>query len=444
MSRRIYATLLAVSLMSGCAMEPLPVVSPVVPESWHFSQVRQPALEDLDLWQDPLLKAWLAAALQSNPGLEQVAARLAQARAQARNSHAASSPAASLSLSGARNKAEASPVAESAGLSGAVSWEIDVFGRLAAKAKSDDLRADAQAALLEAAKVSLAVEVARGYWGLRAVLAAETLTQARIASLEETLRVVSAQIAAGAQTATARLPIENALADATAQQLEQTRSKDSLAIQLATLTGIPMDALVHPEPTLPALATPGLAQVPATVLQNRPDVQAAEATMRSYAAYAEFVHRGTRYPVLSLGGAITAGLSGMPSSWALSSAISAPLQVERGRAVIELSQAQAAETRAQYRAAVSQAVAEVEQALSQLAQADAQASLSDQAAARQHTLFQADLARFQTGLLPVLALEESRRAWLSRQQAALSSKLQHRLAVLSLYHAVGGGVLPED
>ncbi|MDR5821652.1 efflux transporter outer membrane subunit [Caballeronia sp. LZ043] len=255
-------------------------------------------------WQalnDPQLNTLIDAALTHNPDLKMAQARLRQARSQLRGQRANELPKVSGSAAALRMRSPDTSFFSSSDDSGApastgrgpvdfytvgfdASWEIDLFGgtRRAIEAASDE--ADAVHADLSDTQVSLAAEVASAYIDLRDQQERLALAERTAEYQQQMLDLTEQRRARGtaAQVDVERLTTQVDTTRATLVPL-QVQITDSLD-QLAVLTGRAPGALDGelaaraPLPVLPATVAIG---DPAAMLQQRPDIRAAERRLAS-------------------------------------------------------------------------------------------------------------------------------------------------------------------
>ncbi|WP_250493919.1 efflux transporter outer membrane subunit [Caballeronia sp. GAWG1-1] len=254
---------------------------------------------------DPKLNDLVDAALSSNPDVKIAQAKLRQARSQLRGQEANGMPKASASAAALRMRSPdlGSFAASNAGGSDQgtatssgrgpldfytagfdASWELDLFGgtRRAVEAASDE--ADAVKADLADTQVSLAAEVASTYVGLRDQQRRLALGRSTAEYQQQMLTLTEQRRARGtaADVDVERLTTQVDTTRATLVPL-QVQITDSLD-QLAVLTGRAPGALdaqlgeAAPLPDLPASVAIG---EPSAMLQQRPDIRAAERRLAS-------------------------------------------------------------------------------------------------------------------------------------------------------------------
>ena len=259
---------------------------------------------------DPQLNALIDAAFAHNPNLHAAQARLREARAQLQVQKADGMPKASVDAAALRTREpnlgalESSQSSSSSGSSSGqtqsssggggplqlytagfdASWEIDLFGGTRRAVEAATAEADAVQADFADTQVSLAAEVAQAYVDLRDEQQRLMLAQ-RSTELQQQMLVLTQQRRArgtAAEVDVERLTtqVEDTRATLTPLDAQVTDSLD----QLAVLTGQAPGALdqqlsaLRPIPALPASLPIG---DPGSMLQQRPDIRAAERRLAS-------------------------------------------------------------------------------------------------------------------------------------------------------------------
>ncbi len=450
-----WTPLLAAALLGGCATAPpslAPAVAGVeVAPAW--SQPVPPGREAIAQWwrrfDDPGLTRGVDAALSSSTEVASAQAQWRRARAIGLSVRAGTLPSLGLSASAQRTRPAGATSASNLFQAGFdASWEPDLWGGLAhaeAAAQADTRAAEA---MLAATRVAVAAEMAQLWVQWRSLQARALHTEASLQTQLQTLQLVRWRQQAGLAGA---LEVEQArsAAEQTRAQLPQLRASQAQTRHaMAVLAGVDPaarwpDAEGHgavPQPP-PDLAV----AVPAIVLQQRPDVQAAYAQL---AAAAEHVAQAdaARRPALLLRAstawsALTLSSLGSASAAALlAGSFSQPL-FDGGRRDAQWDAQQAAfDAAAQaYRARVLQALQEVQDALAGI----------DGARQRLQALRQADEASAQAaelarqrdvgGLVDFQAVLDTQRTRLSVQDALSQAQADWAVQHVRLYKALGGG-----
>jgi multidrug efflux system outer membrane protein len=422
-----------------------------------------------DWVREPRLVAWVELALTNNRDLRVALLNVQRAQAQLTATEANRLPTLGAGLNAVRTPniqgKEVSTLTAGLSLS---SWEIDLFGRLA------NLNDAARAQLLSteagrrAAELTLVAAVVQAGLALQADDELLALARQSLDSREQTLKLTALRESAGAaslldlqaqQTLTAQGRV--ALAQFSRQQSQDLNSLALLLGQpvttiatIATPTPLASVAASNGATSPPALTSAladerWLAEVPAglssTVLLRRPDVIAAEQTMR--AAQANIgAARAAFWPTLSLTGQAGVGssqLSGLFNSGAFvyTLAANALLTVfDAGRRQANVESAEAAQqiAQAQYERAIQSAFRDTADGLAGLATWRAQAlAQRQQRDAARDTARLVDLKARQ-GAASVLEQLDAQRSLFAAEQAVVQVRLAELNNRVALYKALGG------
>lgn len=335
MNTRAYCILISL-LASGCAT---PAFEPnqtresagAVPPGWSSVANRQAVQANwIAQFNDPMLSALVLEAQQHNRELQSLAARIDQSNALAKQAGAALLPTANLNVSGNR-QSEGGFRSNSSTASLDISWELDLWGRIASEKHAAQASATAVAADYQFAQYSLAAAVARAYFSAIDANIQLAIVQKSEANLERIYELLNLQNQEGV---------------ASAQDLAVSRSDlATVRGQLASVDGASRDALralellmgrypaadIKVRDTLPvAPALPG-AGLPSELLERRPDVIAAEQRVAA-AFYSVNAAKAARLPSLSLtalSGGSASQLSNLLDrdnrSWSTGAGLLAPL-----------------------------------------------------------------------------------------------------------------------
>lgn len=313
---RLALSTTAVAVLSACSSfaPPAELEQQLAPAAtrWHAPQtdVRE-ADAGQSVWQrlnDPLLLQLQAQAESANPSLQQVLARVQQARALSQQAGSAQLP--QLNANGLAQRSRpaqpsGSPAQTLSSLSLDSSWEIDLFARVRQQASAAQARLKASELDAQAARLSLAAEVAQAYLNLRSCERLAQIAQADAAATEQLARFAAERLRVGFESAANEALLQAAAANAANLALAQ-RAECDLAIKgLVALTAMEEGGLrqsLQPGAAqLPAIASLGLAvaSVPAEALARRPDLAASQ--QQVMAAWAERgAAEAARYPQLQL------------------------------------------------------------------------------------------------------------------------------------------------
>lgn len=463
---------LAAACLAGCATAPPPgqaVLAPAgLPEQWQSlpPASQAPAAALGPRWWTVLGDATLDRLVQraddGAPDLRTAALRLREARSREKLAAANRGPSVSAEAQASRSQAGVSPSSGSSlwSLGLDASWEIDLFGRLAAGDAA--ARADAQAAAeaLAYARVTLRAEVVRQYLALRSLQRRAAVAGRSADSQAQTLQLSGWRVQAGLASVQERDQAQASLDSTRAQQQLLLLNAELARQQLELLLGLPAAALldelasrVEPGDDLPSLAAlppQSLLPLPAELLRQRPDVRQAALQWLAESGRSEQA-RANLLPRLNLSGSIglqalsLAGLAPLGDALrgSLLAGLSAPLfDAGRLRATLDIQQAVQDRYAEAYAQAVLTALSEVETALATLAGRQRQTALlaeAAQAAGRAATLAQ---ARWRGGLIDFASVLETERSRLSAEDSLAAARGEALAAWVALAKAIAAGAEP--
>src|SRR5918995_6163731 len=265
-------------------------------------------------------------ALAQNLDLEAALHRIEQARAQAKIGAAPLYPTINASGSASRTF-QNSRDTNSAGGGGSISYEVDLWGKNRNAAKSADYRVNASEFDREALRLVVTSDATNFYAQILSLNDRIRIAEFNLKNAEEILRIIEARFAQGAvsglEVSQQRVAVNNFRTSLALLVEARSTSANALAI----LLGRPPQNLQAPRAELTSLKMPQVNLTPpATLLTARPDIQSAEAGLRS--ANADIgVARAAFFPSLTLGvdTAIAAGFGGPAAATSLASNLLAPI-----------------------------------------------------------------------------------------------------------------------
>lgn len=400
-------------------------------------------------FNDPVLDALIERAGAGNTDIQQAAARLAQARALLRGAQAERAPQIGAGASadrgaGANTASGATPATLlQTGLN--LSYELDLFGRLARTQDAAALDAQSREALLQSTRLLVQAELAQTYLALRATDTERALMQDTATAYADTLRLTQRRFDAGDVAELDVIRIQTELAATEAEVFALDRARAELEHALAVLLGEPASGFaITPDTT--ARALPEIpAGVPATVLARRPDVAAAQATLLAAQARVG-VAQAAWFPRVSLTGA--AGFASpelgdlfqwSARAWGVGALLSLPLfDGGRREAGLQASRAQFDDAAAQYRGQVLNALREVEDQLSALRLLRDQSQAQGRAVSAAQRASAISETRYRNGLVSQLELLDARRNELLNRRQAQRVEAAQQQATVRLIRALGG------
>ncbi|XAH22785.1 efflux transporter outer membrane subunit [Xylophilus sp. GW821-FHT01B05] len=462
--RAALVPLLAALVLAGCASTPAVDTAKLVPTPaqfkeqtdapTHWTQAAPAEAQPRGTWwlafQDPVLDGLVERAGAQNTSIQEAAARLAQARALVRSANADRLPQLGLSGGAVRqagaNTANGSTPATITTAGANLSYEVDLFGRLAQARDAAALDAESRAALLQSTRLLVQAETAQTYLSLRVLDAERALVRETVEAYQGTLRLTERRFEAGdvAELDVVRVRSEAASTESDALALDRRRAE--LEHALAVLLGQPASDFAL-QSTAWNIALPIIpAGVPSTVLARRPDISAAQSAL--LAAQARLgVAQAAWFPSISLtasGGYASPEIGDLfkwsARAWSLGALMSLPVfDGGRREAGIESARAQLDAATAGYRGQVLTAFQEVEDQLSGLRLLGEQAEVLDRAVVSARRATALSDSRYRNGYVNQLDLLDARRSELRNRRAALQVQALRFQATVGLVRALGGG-----
>jgi len=326
-----------------------------------------------------------------------------------------------------------------------LSWEIDLWGRLRRGLEQSQASAEASAADLAAAQLSIEATLAQNYVQLRALDMQHDLLERTIKAYERSLQITKNRYTAGVAPSTDLTLAQSQLANAQAEAADLAAQRAPLEHAIATLEGkTPEEFSLKSGATLPALpAVPPV--LPATLLQRRPDIAAAE--RRTAAANAAIgVARAAYFPTLSL--SASGGYQGpewphlisAPASfWSLGPSLAATVfdaGARRAQSAAALANYDAAV--ANYRQTVLVSIAEANDALSTLRNlAEEESALGRSVTASRETLRTTE-NQYRAGTVSYLNVVIAENTLLTAESGLIGVQNRRLLAHIGLLKAMGG------
>lgn len=402
-----------------------------------------------DIFTDPILQDLIRQGLENNSDLKTAMLQVEAAQASFRASQLAFLPSINLtpqasvsSFDGNLHYGNRSTWSWTAPVS--ASWEIDIFGRVL------NSKRNAKAALMQgkayqqAVRTQLIATIANGYYTLLMLDKQLAITEETAISWQQSVEIMKAMKLAGMTNEAAVAQSEaNCYAIAASipalrQQIRETENTLSTLLYQAPQT---IKRGSFDEQTMPEILHVG---VPVQMLANRPDVQAAEMSLAA-AYYSTNIARSAFYPNLVISG--SAGWSNQngtvnPAQILLSAAASLVQPIfNQGSNIANLKAAKAQQEIAaiNFQQTILNAGQEVSDALYAyqankdiLSQRSLQIDALQRAVASTESLMKLGTSTY----LEVLTAQQS---LLSAQLSEVSDAYQCMVAVISLYHALGGG-----
>jgi outer membrane protein, multidrug efflux system len=331
---------------------------------------------------------------------------------------------------------------------GVTAFELDLFGRVRSlsEAALEDYLATAEAQ--RGAHLALVAEVAAQYLAGRAADEQLALAEQTLGLVGEGVEMTRRLVEAGQRSDLDASTAQAQLAAARAALARASRERAQAENALVLLIGQPLPAGLPPPQPLEATALRAEIPVglPSELLQRRPDILAAEHSLR--AANANIgAARAAFFPSISLTGfaglastALTGLVSGGALAWSFAPQIRMPLfDGGRTRAGVEIAEVRKRIEVARYERAIQAAFREVSDALVARAALDEQLEAQTARVAAEQRRFELSETRYRNGIESYLAVLSAQQDLFAAQQQLINLRLARLVNVISLYKALGGG-----
>ncbi|MBB1595745.1 efflux transporter outer membrane subunit [Achromobacter sp. UMC46] len=413
-----------------------------------------------DFFRDPMLLQLIDIALSNNQDLRKAALNVEAAQAMYRIQRAEMLPNLGVAASAAAERVPAdldatgaSRIArryEVAGVTAA--WEVDLWGRI--RSLSDQALASylALAEIRIATQMSLVSEVANAYLTLRADQELLRLTDDTLATQKRSYELTARLVEAGHSTQLDLRLAEITLRNAETHHAAYTRQAAKDRNALVLLTGQPLtpelsrlldEATTLPDDIVPTDLPSGL---PSELLARRPDIRAAEQTLRGANANIGAA-RAAFFPTISLtgsAGTASASLDGLfgagSGSWSFLPRITVP--IFRGGALeanLDVAHVQKRIEIANYEKTVQEAFRDVADGLAGKRTLDRQIRAELLSVAASRSAYELAEQRFKEGEDDYLTLLDAHRMLYGTQQVLVRTRLARLNNLIDLYKALGGG-----
>lgn len=467
---RLTTSVLFASLLAGCAQAPV-YKKPEIPvpasykESTAIWQVAQPAdqLPRGEWWKaygDNTLNDLIARLDSANADLAVAMAHFDQATAYASQARASLFPTVTAGAFSTRNQQSKTRALRNStqpnvygdnGIGLLTDYEIDLWGRVRNLVDAGDANAQAAAADLQSVHLSLRTELADNYLMLRMLDAQSKLLTEEVDAYTKALQLAKNRFEGGINSALdmSRASVQLDTAKAKFADTKATRKLYEHAI--ATLVGESASGFSI-EPAVVDIHLPSVPLgVPATLLQRRPDIAAAE--RRLFAANADVgVAKTAFFPKISLTAATgyestykAAWLSAPNLFWSIGpTALLTLFDAGRREAVVAQAEGGFKVAGAQYRSTVLHAFEQVEDNLSLLNELSEESSNLKDAVKYTQRVLDIAMNRYREGTASYLEVVTAQASAQQVQLDELNVRRRRLQASVDLIRALGGDWNPEN
>lgn len=455
------AMLIASSTLVGCAaMVKTPYQSPNVqtPSQFQYSQNQTSANSQAysDRWWtlfgDTQLNQLVDQVIAKNTDLAVAGITLRQARLTAGLAADQQGPRVNSSVSTGHRFDLNSGDDNSQGLSisAGVSYELDLFGKLARQTEASKWEALATEQDLQATAQTLIGTTAKLYWQLAYLNESLANAQQSLMTSQKLYSLVNTQYQAGAVSGLDLTQAEQSVQSQKANLSQIQQSLVETRTALAVLLHIPVQQLNLQEPQrLPQVNLPQIrAGLPADLLSRRPDLKASELRLRESLATKDAT-TASYYPSISLTGNVGASSTSLTELvknplLTLGANLSLPfLQYNDMKKNLAISQLDYEKAIIQYRQTLYQAFADVENALS------ARTELNQQVQFQQRNLELAEKAerltevRYRNGAIALKNVLDQQQTTRTARLSLVNTKQSQYNAYVTLMQALGGSPIQQ-
>ncbi len=456
----------------AAAKQPLPPPTPL-PSAYAGSSSQKLPTEALDRWwllfNDPTLNALEAEAFETSPDIRTAQARILEARATRAAQLAQTLPTGELQGTASRqagyvlnnNSSDLSSiggVTQTYASNFNISWELDLFGRLAAQrrvARATDAEARFN---VEGARATLAADVADAYFqtrGLRIRLD-DALATARIE--RDLLDIARRKALAGAGPDDDQDRVGAQVAHDDAQAADLQAQLDDQRRLLLILVGRDLRDLDRlPDAPPPQVPLPPRA-LPSELLARRPDIREAEYRLRAELGTAALAHKAifptiTLLPALGANSTTSPGVSYIPPTtlvtaeqtfstgfWTLGAGINVPvLDIPKLLDQAHAEDARARQVAIAYQKTVRTAFGEAQNALDDLAAGERATDLLTTGEQQARKAYEGSRRRYAAGLDDLTTTLTAEQSWRDLRSALTAERVDTLRKAVRTYKALGGG-----
>jgi len=318
-------------------------------------------------------------------------------------------------------------------------YEVDFWGKQRAAADSADALANATAFDAQTLRMSLSASIADSYFQVLSLEERLRLAQSIADDARQVLDLVEIQASQGAVSNLEVAQQRNAMQTFEAAMPPLRQQRDQALYQLAVLVGAPPEGFHLQGDSLGAVQVPQPATgLPIGLLRQRPDIQAAEARLKS-ANFDVGVARAAFLPNLSLD--LLGGIDTLAGGqiWSVIGTLGQPVFAGgQLKGQLHFDQAHVQELTASYRESIVEALQDVETQISAARELDKSYALNASAVDSAREAARLAQVRYRLGSTDFQTLLIVERTQYQAEDTLLQVRLQHLQAAVGLFRALGG------
>ena len=465
LNRAPVAALLGACALAACSSGPRVKPNLALPAAYEApAATAGMAAAPLDAWwtafQDPALTDLVETALKAAPDARIAVARVQEAIATRRSQYdSAVFPTGSLTGATSRGRSEVSGVSIPGFSAGGntrntsanfnVSWELDLIGRRLNAVQAINAELAAARFNAEAAKASLAANVASSYFQIRALdqQLENARESARVQGSLTRLATRKADYGLGAGADADRVAGDEAQAQAQVAALESQLQAARRSLLILVGRGAePIASLALPPATVVIPAPPET--TPGDLLARRPDVRESAARLISATGQLRVAEKAI-FPTFNLAPGLSYSKSQQAAfvtetqGWTLGANFTQPiLNIPRLLADMKASGARADQAALAYEKIVQTAYGEAENALVQLDADRRRVALLTVGEARARRAYDAANRRYADGFDDLTQALSAEQAWRATRNALTTAQADAQQRAIQTFKALGGGWEP--
>jgi len=422
-----------------------------IPQQWQAIDVTGSSVATTIQWwrdfNDPVLSELIERALKTNNDLAAATIKVKRAQLTSRLTRTNLTPSLSATASSSRSRDLANHITtDSSGATVSASYELDLWGKLASARDASSWEAEATEFDRKSTALSLVGTVATNYWTIAYLNDRIASVEASIASAEKILRLVEVKYAAGAVSAQDKVQAQQTIISQKAQLTQLQQQLNEARNALAILFDQAPENTLSELQRLPSGALPQVdAGLPASILAQRPDLQAAELRLKKYLANVDNT-RASYYPSFTLTGSL--GTSSMsltdvlknPSA-ILGAGLSLPfIQWNTMKLNVEIAKTDYQEAVVTFRQTLYSALGDVENALSARSHYAEEVKQQEESLALSVKAEELAKIRYQSGATSLLSWLDALESRRDAERALAVARLAQIKNTMTLYQALGGAM----